>query len=236
MTAGPVGRFDPVQDPAVVGHVGGSPRVRGQDGSPADPGDAPDMPPPRPDGAPDDRTLLAGVSAGDEAAFARLFHRYYATLCAFAIRYTGTRTPAEEVVEDVLTRLWEVRAELDVRESLRSYLYAAVRNRALNRARGERVEGRALERALANGTMPGMAQPQSPLDEEVQADEFAAAVERAVEELPPRTREVFLLHRQRGLTYVRIADQLGITPKTVENLLGRALKHLRRRLALYLAG
>jgi RNA polymerase sigma-70 factor (ECF subfamily) len=178
--------------------------------------------------------LLAQMRAGEGNAFAALFSRYYDALCAFASGYTASRAEAEEVVEDVFVRLWELREQLEVRESLKSYLYTATRNRALNRLRDKRAETRRLEEASADATAPGMGQPGPGIDQEVEAEEFARAVERAVEQLPPRARQVFLLHRQHGLTYAEIAAALEISPKTVENLLGRALKHLRARLARFL--
>jgi RNA polymerase sigma-70 factor (family 1) len=182
----------------------------------------------------DDRMLLAQMSAGEAHAFAALFSRYYDALCAFANGYTASRSEAEEVVEDVFVRLWELREHLEVRASLKSYLYTATRNRALNRLRDQRAEGRRLEEARFDSAPPGMGQPKPSLEEEMQATEFARAVARAVEQLPPRTRQVFLLHRQHGLTYAEIATALEISPKTVENLLGRALKHLRAHLAPFL--
>jgi RNA polymerase sigma-70 factor (ECF subfamily) len=182
----------------------------------------------------DDHTLLARMRGGEGSAFAALFSRYYDALCAFANGYTASRSEAEEVVEDVFMRLWELRQQLEVRESLKSYLYTATRNRSLNRLRDERAEARRLEEASAEVAAPGMGQPRPGLDEEIEAAEFARAVERAVEKLPPRTRQVFLLHRQHGLTYGEVAAALEISPKTVENQLGRALKHLRAHLARFL--
>jgi RNA polymerase sigma-70 factor (family 1) len=182
----------------------------------------------------DDRVLLAQMRAGEGSAFAALFRRYYGGLCAFASGYTKSRESAEEVVEDVFVRLWELREQLEVRETLKSYLFTAVRNRALNRARDERAELRGLDRALPDSAPPGMGQLLPALDEELEAAEFLRAVEEAVAELPPRTRQVFTLHRQHGLTYAEIGTALLISPKTVENLLGRALKQLRERLAPFL--
>lgn len=182
----------------------------------------------------DDRTLLVGLRAGDGNAFATLFRRYYGVLCAFATRYTTTRAAAEEVVEDVFVRLWELREQLDVHQSFKSYLYTATRNRALNLVRDERAELRGLENAPPSAAPPGMGQPNPGLEEEFQAAELARLVARAIDDLPPRTRSVFTLHRQDGLTYAQIGAALGISPKTVENLLGRALKQLRARLAPFL--
>ena len=183
----------------------------------------------------DDRMLLAQMRAGEGHAFTILFSRYYDALCAFASGYTASRSEAEEIVEDVFVRVWELRDRLDVRESLKAYLYTATRNRALNRLRDEKAEARRLDETRFDDAPPGMGQPTPALDEAIHAAEFGRAVELAVEQLPPRSRQVFLLHRQHGLTYGEIAAALEISPKTVENLLGRALKHLRARLTRFLS-
>ncbi len=188
----------------------------------------------RGDASIDDTALFAQVRAGEANAFAALFQRYYGVLCAFAARYTRSQTAAEDVVEDVFVHLWELRDQLVVRESLKSYLYIATRNRALNRMRDERTQLRGLERVPLDAPTPGMGQPSPALDEELDAADFARAVAEAIEGLPPRTKQVFVLHRQDGLTYAQIGAALAISPKTVENLLGRALKHLRAQLASFL--
>jgi RNA polymerase sigma-70 factor (ECF subfamily) len=182
----------------------------------------------------DDRLLLAQMRAGEGNAFAMLFERYYDALCAFAAGYTASHAEAEEIVEDLFVRLWELREQLEIRGSLKSYLYMATRNRALNHAREARTEIQRIEDARFDAAAPAMGQPALALDEELHLADFARAVVSAVDGLPARTRQVFLLHRQHGLTYAEIAAALEISPKTVENLLGRALKHLRARLAHFL--
>lgn len=183
----------------------------------------------------DDRALLGQMRAGDASAFAVLFERYYDALCAFAGGYAASEAEAEEIVEDVFVRVWELRERLEVRESLKTYLYTATRNRALNRLRDDRVRLRRIAEAAEDAAPPGMGQPMPAVDEELHAAEFARAVERAVAHLPERTRQVFLMHRQHGLSYAEIGAVLEISPKTVENLIGRALRELRARLAHFLS-
>lgn len=182
----------------------------------------------------DDHVLLERMRAGEGSALAALLDRYYDALCAFAAGYASSEAEAEEVVEDVFVRLWELRERLDIRESLKTYLYTATRNRALNRIRDDRAKVRRLERLAPDSTPPGMGQGTPPVDEQLHAAEFARAVRLAVNDLPERTRQVFLLHRQHDLTYSEIGAILEISPKTVENLIGRALRELRARLAPFL--
>ncbi len=168
------------------------------------------------------------IRAGDPTAFERLFLTYHPGLCAFAYRYLGAPDLAEEIVQEVVLFIWERRETWDVRSSVKSYLYTAVRNAALSYLRHERVvrhrqtEARALFETSSAGA-----------DFEAAAADAAAAVRRAIERLPERCRLVFTLHREQGLTYAEVAQVLGISPKTVEVQMGRALKSLRSALADY---
>jgi RNA polymerase sigma-70 factor (family 1) len=178
----------------------------------------------------DDRALLAQMRAGESHAIALLFERYYDALCAFATTFTKSLPAAEEVVEDLFLHLWTSRERLEVRDSVKSYLYAAVRNRALNWSRRERTSQRWIDRAHVDDGLPGMGAPPPSADEELYSAELRQAVAEAIDRLPPRCRQVFLLHRQHQLTYIEIGIALEISPRTVENLIARALRHLRQHL------
>lgn len=179
----------------------------------------------------DDRTLLAQMRAGEGNAITLLFERYYDVLCAFAASYVASDAEAEEVVEDVFLRVWETREQLEIRDSVKAYLYAAVRNHALNRVRRGRAEQRWLDDARRSDRAPGMGEGVPAADEALQHAELMREVAAAIDNLPPRCRQVFLLHRQHALTYIEIGAALEISPRTVENLIARALRHLRKGLA-----
>ena len=169
---------------------------------------------------------VEAIRSGDPAAFEALFLAYHAPLCSFAYRYLGARELAEEIVQEVFLCVWERRAGWDVRSSVRSYLLTAVRNAALSYLRHERVvrrsqaEVRAIHETVAA----------SPEVRALEA-ETVVAVRQAIGRLPDRCRLVFTLHREQGLTYAEVAHVLGISPRTVEVQIGRALKSLRKNLA-----
>jgi RNA polymerase sigma-70 factor (ECF subfamily) len=177
-----------------------------------------------------ERAWISRIAAGDEAAFETLFHAYHARLCAFAYRYVGAHDLAEEMVQEVFLFIWDRRETWDVRTSLKSYLFAAVRNAALSYLRHERV----VRRHDAE-TVELFTRPTPSTDSEVRTTELVAAVQRAVNRLPERCRLVFTLHREQALTYAEIAEVLAISPKTVEVQMGRALKTLRKALAGFLS-
>ena len=177
-----------------------------------------------------DRALLDRLRRGDEAAFDAIFRARYALLVGVAERMLRDRAVAEEVVQEVLLNLWRRRESLAPDEALGPYLVRATRNRALNHLRHLGIERRDAAYAAGPAEAPAAGAQRAV------ASELAEAVAAAVAELPPRCREVFTLSRARGLSYAEIAEALGISVKTVEAQMGRALRALRERLAPWLPG
>jgi RNA polymerase sigma-70 factor (ECF subfamily) len=175
-----------------------------------------------------DRELLDGLRTGSRAAFDAIFRQHYAPLVGTAGSILHDRAAAEDVVQDVMLELWRRRESLTIETTLRSYLFRATRNRALNRIRHEQVARRA-EPLLAPDPAVNPA-----ADRRVHEQEIAAAVRAAVAELPARCREVFELSRVHGLKYAEIADAMSISIKTVEAQMGKALRLIRERLAPWL--
>ena len=182
----------------------------------------------------EDRHWLERIRAGDEAAFESLFREHYHGLCVFAARLVRSDALAEELVQDVLLRVWQQRERLEVTGTIAAYLYGATRNQALGHLRHERVERKWRERPDAGRPLAGSS-GLGQADEAARAAELAAAIERAVAGLPPRCREAYLLRRQHHLSYAEIARVMSIAPKTVEIQIGAALKALRKSLSDWLA-
>lgn len=176
----------------------------------------------------DDRELLARLRAGEQAAFDAIFRAHYAALVGLAEGMLRSRAAGEDVVQEVMLELWRRREDVMITESLRAYLVRSTRNRALNQIRHANVQRKA--------------EPELARDEAVSAtgasfviaSELREAITAAVAELPPACREVFMLSRTQGLRYSEIAETLGISVKTVESQMGKALRHMRMRLAQWL--
>lgn len=182
--------------------------------------------------APEDREtdaeLLRRIRLGDERALEAVFRAHYATMCAVVRRIVFAPDVAEELVQDVFFKLWTKREHLAEIDALKTYLYRAARNTALNHLRRQKLELAHEEREAAKG------EPMSEsTDDSASAGELTEAVQAAINRLPARCREVFLMSRDGGLTYGEIARELGISIKTVETQMGRALKALRLYLAAY---
>jgi RNA polymerase sigma-70 factor (ECF subfamily) len=168
-------------------------------------------------------------------AFEVLFLTYHARLCAFASRYVGCPDMAEEVVEEVFLRIWtQCGPGDDPRGCSRRYLYTAVRNQALKVLDHERVVQRLCGIVVHQAHLPGMGQPPIAADEKLQADELAVAVGQAIDQLPERCRQAYVLHRQQGMSCAEVAEVMGISVRTVETQLGRAAKALRQDLSAWM--
>ncbi|MGH7695542.1 MAG: RNA polymerase sigma factor [Gemmatimonadaceae bacterium] len=176
-----------------------------------------------------DAELARRMRLGDERALETIFRAYYPGLVGFVRRYVKTTEIAEELVQDLFLKLWSRRGSLGEIDSVKTYLFRAARNTALNHLRRRKLEHEWLEK---EGTTITEEQTQEG-DETVTESELASAVRAAVDRLPPRCREVFMLSRDGGLTYGEIAKSLGISIKTVETQMGRALKALREHLKIY---
>jgi RNA polymerase sigma-70 factor, ECF subfamily len=176
----------------------------------------------------DERELLVRLRQGDDAAYEAIFRQWYAPLVAMTTALLRDRGPAEEVVQDVMLELWRRREGITFETSIRAYLFQAARNRGLNYLRRQRVEVR------GEGTIAaGMPTPE-PADSEAREAELNRAIQIAIAGLPDRCREVFELSRVQGLKYAEIATELGISVKTVEAQMGKALRVMREKLAAWM--
>jgi RNA polymerase sigma-70 factor (ECF subfamily) len=182
----------------------------------------------------EDLGSFEGVRRGDIAAFERLFRRYAEELVSFAAYRVVADDDAEDVVHSVFCWFWEHRFSLPQPRSVRAYLFAAVRNRALNVVRDQRTEVAFRERAArAESIKENPASAPSP-ESELAARDIEHALGAALREMPPRCREVYGLARDNGLSYAEIAGALEISPKTVEIHMSRALALLRVKLARWM--
>jgi RNA polymerase sigma-70 factor (ECF subfamily) len=176
----------------------------------------------------DDRELLARLRAGETSAFDAIFRANYALLVRVAETMLRERATAEEIAQDVMLELWRRRESLDVTESVRGYLLQATRNRTLNELRHRAIERKSEPQIIESS-------PHLPsTDAAAREGEIEVALQAAVAELPDRCRQVFELSRVDGLKYAEIATRLGISVKTVEVQMGKALRLLRERLKAWL--
>jgi RNA polymerase sigma-70 factor (ECF subfamily) len=157
-----------------------------------------------------------------------LLRQFWRPLVAYASRLLDDTEAAEDVVQRAFVRLWEYGHAVPTGDEVRPFLYRIVRNLASNEWR--RRETRRSRLHGESMLHPHHAMPSQDVEEE----ELAAALAAAVERLPARRREVFVLSRYHSLTNAQIAEVLSIAPQTVANQLVSALRELRVMLGPYL--
>src|SRR6266571_7935195 len=170
-----------------------------------------------------ERAWADRIRAGHMDAFEALYRMYWERLYAFAFRYLRSQQDAEDAVQEVFFRIWRGRAEWVPAGAVRNYVYVAVRNAAR-----DRLERAAVARRW--GGHVGQVATVAAIQSELEAAELVAAVQRALDELPPKRSAVCKLRLIDELSYAQIADRLGIREKTVETQLARGLKFLRERM------
>jgi RNA polymerase sigma factor (sigma-70 family) len=175
-----------------------------------------------------DVAFVAAVRDGNAEQFAAWYDTLYDEAWRFAYRFVRDTALASDVVHDVFLSIWEHRATWTVRGSARNYVLGAIRHRALNTRRHERIVARAASSSdVALRTPPGMGDaPRQP--DAVFADAaLHDAMHRAVANLPERQRSALALRWEHGLSNVEIAGVLGVGEAAVSRLLGRATETLR---------
>jgi RNA polymerase sigma-70 factor (ECF subfamily) len=170
---------------------------------------------------PDDASGSGRPEPDFDKAFDLFVEQHYARLCNFALRLLRSPDAAEDAVQEVLYKIWDRRTIENVRDPV-PYLYQAVRNQCLMVLRSER---RWHTTEVEIGTLV-----HDTADDDADLFDLQRGIARAIDALPERTRLVFTMHRQQELTYNDIARILGISVKTVETQMTRALKILRRNL------
>lgn len=175
-----------------------------------------------------DRVLVQQIRGGDESAFEQLFHEYALGLAAFVDGYVHDAAVAEELVQD--TFLWIVshRSTWSVRGTIRSYLYKAARNHALNYLKHRAVETRWT--IGAGAPAPDELVTNAEGDDRLIAEERVTILTHAIARLPESRRAALTLRWMQGLSYAEIAAVLGSSTKAVEIQLNRTLRQLRQLL------
>lgn len=166
----------------------------------------------------------------NEYTFEGLFKEYYGALQAYAQTILIDEDIAEEVVQNMFLRVWENRRKIKVETSVKAFLYRCVHNDALNHIKHERVKLKYQEysKSKAEDNL-------SAASSKLELSELELKIKTALNELPEQCRTVFQLSRFEELKYREIADQLGISIKTVENHMSKALKYLRIQLVEYIS-
>lgn len=151
--------------------------------------------------------LWNNFRVGQPNSFRPLFEYFYPSLCEYAFQIVKDKMDAEDVVLDLFIFIWKNSDRINVEQSIRSYLFASVRNRALNHIRGVKLE--TLEDSF---DMPVL----DPALADIDIKDISAVISAALETVSERARSIWKMKREEGKTNAQIAQQLNVSEKTVE--------------------
>jgi RNA polymerase sigma-70 factor (ECF subfamily) len=162
---------------------------------------------------------LRRLKQDDERAFDALFRHYSALVYRFSYSYLKSRPEAEEIVQECFLKIWEKRQQLHDDVPLKGYLFTTAHHAILNQLRRKQHH---LRYQAHSATLDPVN-----VGNEAEYTELESLYRSALDKLPPKRREIFILSRQQGLSYPEIARQLNLSVKTVEAQMSHALKFLR---------
>lgn len=172
-----------------------------------------------------DAELFELLKSGDKEAFAEIYQRYWTILFLHSRKILRNDEEAEDVVQELFSNLWLKRESITINISLSVYLYHSARYKVLNIIERRRVVNDyllSLQNFMKEGEL---------ITEELYREkELALLIEKEIQSLPPKMREVFELSRKQHLSYSQIAEQLGITEHTVKSQVSNALRILKLKL------
>lgn len=167
------------------------------------------------------------IKKGDEQAFKILFHTFYKSLCNYAIQFLEDIEDAEEVSQDIFVKLWEKRSTIEIKTSVKNYLFRSVRNQCLNQIKHKKIKQQYVN------TIKEISKQDINISHYFIEPDLAKKIGKAINLMPEKRKNIFRLSREEGLKYKEIAKKLNISEKTVEAHMGLALKYLRKKLKIY---
>ncbi len=184
----------------------------------------------------DDAELVARMQRGDEQAMEMLYLQYYPALLRFAGSLVRSYELAEEIVQEMFLTLWARRQEIDIRGNVRAYLYASVRNRALQQLQHQHVVQRTEAEAIREEASIAISRGDAGADTIVEANELAAQVMRVIATMPERRRAALILRWRHQLSHAEIAEIMGTTVGAVTTQISRARNTIEVLVAAYKNG
>lgn len=175
---------------------------------------------------------------GDEQAFDSLFKQMHPLLCPFAQRILNNRADAEDTVQEVFINLWKNKDKIHIAGSSKAYLFQMVHNSCYNKIlhfRTLKYQTNKLTETEIWNRIHESYQIQDSFIQLLEAKETEEVIKKAVEDLPDKCREIFILNRFQGYSYEEIATKLKISQNTVRVQIFRALEQLRNSLKKFLS-
>jgi RNA polymerase sigma-70 factor (ECF subfamily) len=171
-----------------------------------------------------DERLLQLLQSGDEAAFTELYDRYWEKMLIRANMQLQSPEDAEEIVQDIFVRLWRRREAIVLRYSFHTYIASVLKYECFRLL----AEKKARKLQTQYGDLPEKMDHST--EQWLEYEHLRAELEKTVQQLPEKCRIIFRLSREQGLTELQIAENLQLSPKTIQTQMYRALKKLKTKL------
>lgn len=178
-----------------------------------------------------DEQLLKLLTEDSSEAFKILFDQYYNMLVRVLIKYSKDEEQVKDWIQEINVRLWEnrKRIQFEAINNFRGYLIVTARNHAVKSlGRKKQLD------VVLNGEIGRYEIADNNLVESLEEEELLRAYQAALTKLPPQTQKAYFLNREKGLSYSKVAEELGISIKTVEAQIARAMSILRQELNVFL--
>jgi len=172
--------------------------------------------------------IFQRMADGDHHALRFFFDKYYVDICNYVNLYIRNKSVAEDIVQDIFIYFWEKKEIIKMDSSVKSYLLTAARNKYLNHLRSEKSHLAINQEIISNSET--FVNPNYNL---LDISRIEGLINESIDKLPPRCREVYLLHKHDNLSYKEIASRMEISEKTVENQMTIAIRKLREQLTPY---
>lgn len=169
-----------------------------------------------------ERSLVTALRRGDAGAFDKIFRIYGKRLYGFALGYLKSKAEAEEVVQEVFYKIWKNHESLNPDLSFKAYIFKIAYNHIQ-----ELFLKLAQKKNYLNEIVSSSVPFTTEMDERMNYQSLLELVDRLIDQLPNRQREILIMRKKDGKPLKEIADELGISPKTVENHITEAMKRIR---------
>lgn len=170
------------------------------------------------------KKLIKHLKKGNATAYTHLVELYYEKLCDYARNLARDDYKSEDIVQNVIVRMWQQREKLNSNISIKNYLFKSVYNEFVDQYRKD-IAITALEKKYIEG-LDSVFEVQD-IDK---TERLITIVMRTIEQLPPKCKETFLLNKKEGLTYIEIAEFQNVSVNTVEKQIGKAIRIVREKL------
>jgi RNA polymerase sigma-70 factor (ECF subfamily) len=176
-----------------------------------------------------EKVLLDKLKAGDQSAFTTIFSTYYRDLVIFANSFTKQIEVSEEIVQEVFVNFWDSRNQIFIKTSLKSYLLKTVQNRCIDWLRHLKIRDKYSGMVLDNAILM-----ENDTENYIFHSELEKDLYKALGELPAELSKTFKMSRIDGIKYQEIAEELGVSVRTIEVRVAKVLTLLHEKLRDYL--